>query len=185
MTFAEKIDSLRNNITGPVIKVKIVAGNIMKLIDIIPVENIKIPLESTVKKDIITELTDLIANSNPLVDRSAILKSIFDREATMSTGIGQGVAIPHGKSQGVKQITGSFGIIPDGVDFEALDGNPVQIFFLIAAPDGPAGPHLRCLSRLSRLLNKENFREQLLNSESAADARRIIEEGEQQFFEME
>ncbi len=157
----------------------------MKIIDIIPLENIKIPLTGKTKEEIITELSDQIANSNPLVDRNIILKSIFDREATMSTGIGHGVAIPHGKSKGVKDIVGSFGIAPQGVDFDALDGNPVFLFFLIAAPEGPAGPHLRCLSRLSRLLNRDNFREDILAAATPEEARRIIEDGEQQFFEME
>jgi len=157
----------------------------MKLFEIIPVENIKIPLEGTTKEEIITELTDLIADSNPLVDRNLVLKSILEREATMSTGIGSGVAIPHGKSKGVKQIVGSMGIVPVGIDFEALDGEPVYIFFLIASPEGPAGPHLRCLSRLSRLLNREKFREQLIHADSPATARRLLEDGEQQFFEME
>jgi len=157
----------------------------MRLIDILPIENIRIPLTGSNKNEIIVELVDLISGSNPFVERSTVLRSIFEREATMSTGIGHGVAIPHGKSKGVKQIVAAFGALPGGVDFEALDGKPVYLFFLIAAPEGPAGPHLRCLSRLSRLLNREKFRDDLRAAEGPADALRIIEEGEQQFFEMD
>ena len=157
----------------------------MKLIDVIPVTNMKIPLTGRTKEEIITELVELIVESNPIIDRNLVLKSIFEREATMSTGIGNGVAIPHGKSKGVKEITGSFGIIPHGIDFDALDGEPVHIFFMIVSPEGPAGPHLRCLSRLSRLLNRDTFREKLISAVSPEEARHIIEDGERQFFEME
>jgi len=154
----------------------------MKVIDILPIENIKIPLNSSTKDEIITELVDLISDSNPLVNRNVILKSIFEREATMSTGIGHGVAIPHGKTKGVKQIIASFGTSPQGINFNALDGNPVYIFFMIATPEGAAGPHLRCLSRISRLLNSEKFRNDLIVAASSEEAHRIIEDGEQQFF---
>ena len=98
----------------------------------------------------------------------------------MSTGIGQGIAIPHAKSKGVNELTASFGISPEGVDFESLDSKPVHLFFMIAAPDGPAGPHLRCLSMISRLLNNEDFRKNLVECATQKDALRMIEEGEKE-----
>lgn len=157
----------------------------MRLVDILPVENIKIPLTAKTKDEIITELVDLAADSNPLINRDIVLESIFEREKTMSTGIGSGIAIPHGKSNGVKDIIAAFGTIPGGAEFESLDEKPVHLFFLIASPLGPATLHLRCLSRLSRLLNKEKFRQDLLAADTSTDARRIIEDAEQEFFEMD
>jgi len=153
----------------------------MKLVDILPLENIKIPLTGKTKEEIITELVDIIAASNPDIDHKLVLHSVIDREKTMSTGIGHGIAIPHGKSRGVKQIAAAFGIVPDGVDFEAIDSQPAYLFFLLAAPEGPAGPHLRCLSMISRLLNSESFRQSLTEAASPEEALRIIDEGEQEF----
>lgn len=150
----------------------------MKLADILPVENIKIPLTGKTKDEIITELVDMIAASNPHIDQKAVLKSILDREKTMSTGIGHGIAIPHSKSNGVRELIAAMGIAPGGVDFEALDDQPVYLFFLLAAPEGPAGPHLRCLSMISRLLNQESFRKSLRESSTPVEALQIIDEAE-------
>lgn len=152
----------------------------MKLVEILPIENVKVPLEGKTKDEIITELVDIISFSNPLIDKNLVLKSVIDRENTMSTGIGKGIAIPHAKSKGVNEIATALGIAPDGIDFDALDSQPVYLFFLIAAPEGPAGPHLHCLSKISRLLNHDGYREKLLNSSSAKEALRLVEEGERE-----
>lgn len=152
----------------------------MKLVEILPIENIKVPLESKSKDDIITEMVDIISFSNPLIDKKTVLKSVLDREKTMSTGIGKGIAIPHAKSNGVTEITTALGIVPDGIDFDALDSQPVFLIFLIAAPDGPAGPHLHCLSMISRLLNHDGYREKLLKCTSAKEALRLVEDGERE-----
>ena len=152
----------------------------MKLVEILPIENVKVPLEGKTKDEIITELVDIISFSNPLIDKNLVLKSVIDREKTMSTGIGKGIAIPHAKSKGVNEIATALGIAPDGIDFDALDSQPVYLFFLIAAPEGPAGPHLHCLSKISRLLNHDGYREKLLNSSSAKEALRLVEEGERE-----
>ena len=152
----------------------------MKLVEILPIENVKVPLEGKTKDEIITELVDIISFSNPLIDKNLVLKSVIDREKTMSTGIGKGIAIPHAKSKGVNEIATALGIAPDGIDFDALDSQPVYLFFLIAAPEGPAGPHLHCLSMISRLLNHDGYREKLLNCSSAKEALRLVEEGERE-----
>ena len=153
----------------------------MKLVYILPLENIKIPINGKTKKAIITELVALIAESNPHINHKIVLQSIIGREKIMSTGIGKGIAIPHGKSRGISQIAAAFGIVPDGVDFEAVDGQPVYLFFMLVAPEGPAGPHLRCLSMISRLLNIESFRQSLINASSPEEALHIIDEGEREF----
>lgn len=152
----------------------------MKLVEILPIENIKVPLDGLTKDDIIIEMVDIISSSNPLIDKKAVLKAVVDREKTMSTGIGKGIAIPHAKSKGVNEITAALGIVPDGIDFEALDSLPVFLIFLIAAPEGPAGPHLHCLSMISRLLNNDDYREKLLKCTSANDALNLIKDGERE-----
>ncbi len=156
----------------------------MKLVDILKTENVKIPLKGKTKEEIIEELVDLIAASDPEVDHEAVHQAILDREKTMSTGIGQGVAIPHGKTEGVEELIGAFGIAPEGVDFDSLDNEPTHLFFLLVSPVGPAGPHLRCLSRISRLLNREEFREHLIKAGSPEEAVKIINDEEKQYFEI-
>ncbi|MCP4728347.1 MAG: PTS sugar transporter subunit IIA [bacterium] len=156
----------------------------MKLVDILKTENVKIPLKGKNKEEIIEELVDLIVESNQEIDHDAVHQAILDREKTMSTGIGQGVAIPHGKTEGVDELMGAFGIAPDGVDFDSLDNKPTYLFFLLVSPVGPAGPHLRCLSRISRLLNREDFRELLMKAGSPEEAVKLINDEEKKYFEI-
>ncbi|MFC1554803.1 PTS sugar transporter subunit IIA [candidate division KSB1 bacterium] len=153
----------------------------MKLTDILPVENIKIPLESDNKDEIIDELVDLITDSNPLIEKKIVHKAVVDREKSASTGIGKGIAIPHCKTAGVKEMIAALSISRDGRDFDALDGKPVNVFFLVVTPGSKnfAGPHIKCLSIISKLLGKEEFRKNLIESESPKDALRLLEEGEQ------
>ncbi len=152
----------------------------MKIVDILPVERIKIPLGYRSKEEIITEMVELISSSGKDIDFPNVLKSILNRERTMSTGIGGGVAIPHGKSSGVQEVTASFGVIPEGVDFESLDGEPVYLFFLIASPEGPAGPHLKTLSLISRLIEQDSIKKKLLQATTPEEAYTILAEGEAQ-----
>ncbi len=156
----------------------------MKLIDILPLESIKVPLEARTKEDIIQELVNLLKISKPDLDIKTVHEAILEREKTMSTGIGQGIAIPHGKTEGVDKISAAFGIIPGGADFESIDEQPVYLFFLLASPAGPAGPHLRCLSRISRLLNRDEFRLKLIQAQNPEEVTAMIEEEEKQYFEI-
>jgi len=156
----------------------------MRIIDILTEDNITLSLNSKSKNDIITELVELASHSKNFTDKNKVLTSIFEREKTMSTGIGHGVAIPHGKSTGVKKICASLGISTNGVDFDSLDGKPVHIFFLVATPEGPAAPHIKFLSRISRLLNMEDFRKKLISSKSKEEVLRLIEEEESKYFEI-
>ncbi len=156
----------------------------MRLVDILSVENIKIPLTGSTKEELISELVELISASNPLIDNKAVYDAILEREKTMSTGIGQGIAIPHGKTEGVKEIVAALGIAPAGADFESLDNEPIYLFFLLVSPAGPAGPYLRCLSRISRLLNGGEFRMKLMSAKTPESALSIIDEEEKKYFEI-
>ena len=151
----------------------------MKLADILPIENIKIPLTGKTKEEIITELVDIATASNPNIDKKVVLRSILERERTMSTGIGHGIAIPHGRTKGVKDIIAALGIVHNGIDFDAIDSQPAFLFFLLAAPEGETGQHLRCLSLISRLLNRDSFRKQLIECRSPKEVFRIVDDAEQ------
>jgi len=156
----------------------------MRIIDILSDTNISLSLQGISKNEIITELVELASYSKEFSDKNKVLTSTFEREKTMSTGIGHGVAIPHGKSTGVKKLCASLGISKEGVEFESLDGKPVHIFFLVAAPEGPAAPHIKFLSRISRLLNMDDFRKKLINSSSIEELLQLFREEEGKHFEI-
>jgi len=99
-----------------------------------------------------------------------------ERESLGSTGIGQGIGIPHAKSQNVKTLVAAFGLSQKGVNFDSLDGEPVYIFFLLIAPEESAGPHLKALARISRMLKDKYFRELLKKSKDEKEVLRIIQE---------
>lgn len=104
---------------------------------------------------------------------------MLEREKIMSTGIGDGIAIPHGKSDAVTELSAALGIHKRGVDFEALDGEPAFVFFLLVSPANVSGPHIRALARISRMLKNDGFKKKLIEAESPQDILSIIEEEEQ------
>lgn len=120
-------------------------------------------IKSSKKEEVIRELADLLINSGDVQkkDRAKIIEALMSREALGSTAIGQGVAIPHAKSDCVAKLVAAFGLSKRGVDFDSLDGEPAYIFFLLLAPQDSAGPHLKALARISRLLKDKYFRDSL------------------------
>ncbi|NQS89303.1 PTS sugar transporter subunit IIA, partial [Patescibacteria group bacterium] len=112
-------------------------------------------------------------------NKDNIVKILLQREALGSTGIGNGIAIPHGKSDKVKKLVAAFGISKQGVDFESLDGEPVYIFFLLVAPIDSAGPHLKALARISRLLKDKSFRNTLKAAKTKEELVEIITKEDQ------
>lgn len=145
----------------------------MKIMDFLSEKAVSANLAADNKKLAIKELVELLVGAGELKpkDNDKMVRVLLDREALGSTGIGQGVAIPHGKFEGVKKLVAAFGISKAGVDFESLDGEKVYIFFLLVAPDDSAGPHLKALARISRLLKDKYFRETLRH---AADEKEIL-----------
>lgn len=131
-------------------------------------------LKSTTKKEIIKELVDLMVKAGDIKKGDDLVKTIMSRETLGSTGIGQGIGIPHGKSTTVKKLTAAFGLSKNGVDFESLDGELTYIFFLLIAPEESAGPHLKGLARISRLLKDKYFRDTLLKAQDAKEIINII-----------
>ena len=133
----------------------------MKIAEFLNEKAISANLKATTKEAVIRELVDILTKAEGTKNKEELVKVLLSREALGSTGIGQGVGIPHGKTNTVKKLVGAFGICHGGVNFDALDGEPVYIFFLLMAPEDSAGPHLKGLARISRLLKDKFFRESL------------------------
>ncbi|NQT06326.1 MAG: PTS sugar transporter subunit IIA [Candidatus Omnitrophica bacterium] len=146
----------------------------MKIMDFLNLDAITADLKSTTKKEIIKELVDLMVKAGDIKKGDDLVKTIMSRETLGSTGIGQGIGIPHGKSTTVKKLTAAFGLSKNGVDFESLDGELTYIFFLLIAPEESAGPHLKGLARISRLLKDKYFRDTLLKAQDAKEIINII-----------
>jgi len=156
----------------------------MKLKEILSESTIKIPLANVEKEKIIVELVDLLYQGGKIEQREKILQAVLDREKVMSTGVGEGVAIPHGKAEGVKELVAAFGLTKKEVDFQAIDEKPVRLVFLLVGPPEATGPHLKALSRISRLLHRKEFREQLLHAKTAKEVLDVIQREEEKYFEL-
>lgn len=126
------------------------------------------------KKQVLEELAKHLALNKKNIDPDELLRVLIEREKLGSTGIGDGVAIPHGKLNGLENIILVFGKSNEGVDFESIDGRPVNLIFLLVAPSNSAGVHLKALARLSRLLKDKNFRQELLDASDAQSLYNII-----------
>jgi fructose-specific phosphotransferase system IIA component len=145
--------------------------------DFLNKDSIELNLKSKDKKEVI-ELVEVLDKRGLLIDKNAVIDSLFEREELGSTGIGQGIAIPHSKTKGVKELVGVLGISKNGVDFDALDGEPVNIFFLLLTPEGAAGLMLKALARVSNFLKNKFFRKKILDAASREEIIQIIEEEE-------
>ena len=130
---------------------------------------IKLDMVSKQKEDAIKELTSLLKMENQIKNESKFLKAVLKREKEGTTGIGMGVAIPHGKSKTVQQPTLVFGKSKGGIEYDSLDGNPVYLMFLIAVPENSSDEHLKILSHISRKLMREEIRNQLMNLEQKSE----------------
>lgn len=150
----------------------------MLLTELLSVERIKIPLESQTKDELLRELVGVVAGSAGAPDREDVLRAVREREAVLSTGIGHGVAIPHGKSSAVGDLRMAAGRAAEPVDFDALDGQPVSLFFLLVGPESAAGPHIKALSRISRLVRKDEVREKLVAAQTAEEFLSALQDAE-------
>ena len=146
----------------------------MRLTEILKPQNIKVPLVSTVKTDAIGELVNLLAENKEITDAKKVLDAVLDREATRTTGIGNGLAIPHGKCQGTRDLVMAIGRAGTPIDFQAIDGRPVTIIWMLASPPDRTGPHIHALARISRLMTIDKFRASLLQAKTPQEAFDII-----------
>ncbi|MBC7790594.1 MAG: PTS sugar transporter subunit IIA [Anaerolineae bacterium] len=150
----------------------------MLLSELLSPVRVKVPLGSRTKTDVLRELVNLVANPGDSANGMAILASVNERERVLSTGIGGGIAIPHGKTPLADQLVLAAGVSPTGVDFDALDGKPVHLFFLLVGPESASGAHVKALGRISRLLRRESLRAELIASLSPESFLRVIRAAE-------
>ena len=146
----------------------------MRLTEILKPANIKIPLESKTKSDAIGELVNLLAGTGEVKDAQKVLEAVLEREATRTTGIGNGLAIPHGKCDGTDHLVMAVGRAAAPIDFQAIDGRPVTIIWMLASPRDMTGPHIHALARISRLMTIDKFRASLLAAKTPQEAFDII-----------
>lgn len=142
----------------------------MKLTDIVENSCVQLNLEATNKTDAITQLVDVLAKTNDVQDRDELLRVILDREKLMSTGIGNGVALPHGKTNVVEKSIAAIATLANPIDFDSLDDKPVQIILLLVGTEDNVGGHLRLLSRISRMVGAEQFRSALVSARTVDEA---------------
>ncbi|OIP34222.1 MAG: PTS fructose transporter subunit IIA [Deltaproteobacteria bacterium CG12_big_fil_rev_8_21_14_0_65_43_10] len=151
----------------------------MKIADILSGDLIIPELTSKNKKEVLEELVSVIVKQNKLINKEELIEVLLEREQLGSTGIGDGIAIPHGKLKNIGALLASFGKSIDGVDFDSMDGKPTHLFFLLVAPENSAGIHLKALARISRLLKDSSFKQDLMEAKLKDDLfKTIIERDE-------
>ena len=150
----------------------------MRILDILKESSILVGLKSETKKAVLEEMVGVLAEQGAVGDKQKMLEVLLARESLGSTGIGQGIAIPHGKSGVAKELVAACGISRGGVDFDALDDDKVFVIFLLIAPEDQASQHLKALARVSALLKDKYFRKALIAAESSADVIKVLEQEE-------
>jgi PTS system nitrogen regulatory IIA component len=153
----------------------------MKLTEILSEDQVIADLQARAKRSAMEELCQAVAQSHPGLDIKKLMEVLIERERLGSTGIGDGIAIPHGKLANLDELVLSFGRSQSGVDFDSLDGKPAHLFFLVVAPENSAGTHLKALARISRLLKSNVVRRELMEAKDAQGIYRIIEAQDEDF----
>jgi PTS system nitrogen regulatory IIA component len=148
----------------------------MKIMDILVKDAVTLNLGVATKRDVLAEMAAAMSKAESQIDANRLLEVLLEREALQSTGIGEGVAIPHGKMSGLDRLVASFARSPEGVDFESIDGQPTHHFFLLVVPEHSGGQYLKALARISRFFRDASFRDRLTNAESVEDVIRAIQD---------
>ena len=148
----------------------------MKIMDILVNDAVILNLGVRTKRDVLREMAAALAKVEPQIEADRLLEVLLEREALQSTGIGEGVAIPHGKLAGLDRLVASFARSPEGVEFESIDGQPTYHFFLLVVPEHSGGQYLKALARISRFFRDAAFRQRLSDAESLEEVIRAIDE---------
>jgi mannitol/fructose-specific phosphotransferase system IIA component (Ntr-type) len=148
------------------------------LTELLSADRVRVPLVARSKDAVLEELVAVLADAGVVDDAAATLRAVRRREAELSTGIGGGVAIPHGKSDSAGGLAIAAGVAAEPVAFDSLDGEPVRLFFLLVGPEAAAGLHVKALSRISRLVRREDTRGRLAASASPAEFMAVVAEAE-------
>jgi PTS system nitrogen regulatory IIA component len=153
----------------------------MTLSELINEENVIPDLKSKDKKGVLEELVDALLSQEPAFDKNALVRVLLERERLGSTGIGDGVAIPHGKFSGVGRPSISFGRSRKGLDFESMDGEPTHLFFLLVAPENSASIHLKALAKIAKILKNGAFRKELMEAPGRREIYQLIVQNDEEF----
>ncbi|HCA41756.1 MAG TPA: PTS sugar transporter subunit IIA [Bacteroidetes bacterium] len=156
----------------------------MKISEILNEKIISIDLNPSDKTEAINMMVDLANNSGKIIDLEKVRECIFEREKIVSTGVGKGFAVPHGKTDEISDVVAAFGITKNGIDFDSIDSEPVKFIFLLVGKDSLLNAHIKLLSRISRLMNKEDFRDKLLLAKTPAEILKLFKEEEQNLIDI-
>ena len=156
----------------------------MKISDILTEDLVVAGLKGKSKDGIIEAMITIVSHSPKVLDKDKVRAAIFEREKIMSTGVGNGFAIPHGKTDAVSDIVAAFAVTEEEIDYDSLDEKPVRLVFLLVGKDNLVGPHIKLLSRISRLMNKEDFRKRLLTVETPKEILDLFRQEEASYFEL-
>ena len=153
----------------------------MRLSDILEEDNVIPDLKAKDKKGVLEELAEAISSHEPTLDKNSLVKVLLERERLGSTGIGDGVAIPHGKFPTATQPIISFGRSRKGLDFDSMDGQPAFLFFLLVAPENAASIHLKALAKIAKILKNSAFRKVLMEARNRQELYKTIIQNDEEF----
>jgi len=153
----------------------------MMLSDLLNAQSVSPRLKAATKRDAVAELVDLLESAHGLRSQGEILDRVMRREAMMSTGIGNGVAIPHGKARAVDRMMAACAVSREGIDFNSVDGERAHIFILLVSPEAVGTPHVKVLANISRLLKEESVRKNLREADSPAQFLAALKSAEGQY----
>ncbi len=153
----------------------------MKVSDLLNSKVVIADLKSEKKEEVINELIDLFKDDPRIIDLEKVRTSVLDREKVMSTGVGKGFAIPHGKTSAVTDIIAAFGKSNKDINYDSLDGEPVNLIFLLVGKDNLVSTHIKLLSRISRLMNKDDLRERLIEAKNIEEIIHLFVDEEKNF----
>jgi len=146
----------------------------MQLSEILSVDCVRSPLTAAEKQGVINELVDVLVAAGKVRDGAALKDAVWSREQTRTTGIGHGLAIPHGKCEGIGELAMAIGKPAEPLDFEAIDKQPVRLVVLLASPPDKTSDHIQALARVSRLMSNESFREKIYAAQTPAEIHELV-----------
>ena len=153
-------------------------NNVPQPHQLLTVDTVRVGLPGQTKDEVINALLDIVVTHPAVRDPEAMRQAVFAREQMMSTGVGKGLGLPHAKTEAVKETVAAFAITAKPVDFGAIDNQKVRLLFLLVGTEAAKSEHIKILSRISRLLNRDAFRKRLLKARNAREVLALLEEGE-------
>jgi len=178
--FGLEIGRFRNSLVVSDLRIDMQTTSILHPHQFLTADTVRVGLPGRTKDDVINALLDVVATHPAVIDPEAMRRAVFEREQMMSTGVGKSLGLPHAKTAAVTETIAAFAITADPVDFGAIDDQKVRLVFLLVGTEAAKSEHIKILSRISRLLNRDAFRERLLQARDAEEVLALLEEGELQ-----